>query len=267
MASTFDMDEQFILSDMNTELGATDNVVRISVNMNPGKVIECDDDADASDVDEDLPRKKKSKKSERKVVKMTIVHDGGTPLELVGRQIWRGSLLLSDFILWKQREFVHGKCIELGGGVGIVGVVLGMVLNKHGWCYTTDYDCGALKLAARNLKANNHLGFGGVYTTRDTQGDGERVRVRIYDWFKTGELHQVVQSSDINEGEAGSSGNDFDWNDEDLERMKEVECILCADCYHSIHNETFQQEGDLLYCVRKKIQFRTSNPISSSAWL
>ena len=56
-----------------------------------------------------------------------IYHSLETHLDDVGLQLWRGSLLLSDFILEKQSrgEFYNVVVVELGAGIGLAGMVAG----------------------------------------------------------------------------------------------------------------------------------------------
>ena len=78
-------------------------------------------------------------------------HSLATPLRDVGQQVWRGSLLMADFIT-SQREQLRGKLLlELGCGVGLVGLTAGS-LNIRTIC--TDCHRGALALAHANMMTN-----------------------------------------------------------------------------------------------------------------
>ncbi|GAA6088538.1 methyltransferase-like protein 22 isoform X1 [Tachysurus ichikawai] len=52
-----------------------------------------------------------------------IEHTMATPLEDVGKQIWRGALLLSDFILSNTAVFRGATVLELGAGTGLTSIV------------------------------------------------------------------------------------------------------------------------------------------------
>jgi len=52
-------------------------------------------------------------------------------LKLVGLQVWRGALLLADFIIWKSKEEFENKTIlEIGSGVGLTSIVAGFYAKK-----------------------------------------------------------------------------------------------------------------------------------------
>eukprot|EP00794_Sanderia_malayensis_P008726 gene8726-9657_t len=57
---------------------------------------------------------------------ITIVHNMATPLKYVGQQLWRGSFLLSDFILGESNLFKNKTCLELGSGVGMCSIIAGI---------------------------------------------------------------------------------------------------------------------------------------------
>lgn len=60
-------------------------------------------------------------------------HHNSTDLTLVGLQVWRGALLLADYILHRQLEFNGKNIVELGSGVGLTGVAAAMYA-KHVTC-------------------------------------------------------------------------------------------------------------------------------------
>ncbi|XP_077775335.1 methyltransferase-like protein 22 isoform X3 [Podarcis muralis] len=76
-----------------------------------------------------------------------IEHAMATPLEDVGKQVWRGAFLLADYILSKQDLFKDCTVLELGGGTGIVSIIM-----------------------AKAAKA--------IYCT------GTKIKVRVLDWLK-----------------------------------------------------------------------------------
>lgn len=41
----------------------------------------------------------------------------------VGKQVWRGCLVLSDFIIYHKKKFQDTFLLELGCGVGLLGIV------------------------------------------------------------------------------------------------------------------------------------------------
>lgn len=48
-----------------------------------------------------------------------IEHQQSTNLSLVGLQVWRGALLLGDFLLHNRWTFENKRILELGSGVGL----------------------------------------------------------------------------------------------------------------------------------------------------
>lgn len=52
-----------------------------------------------------------------------IEHHKATDLTLVGLQVWRGALLLADYIFHNRNEFHDKRILELGSGVGLTGVL------------------------------------------------------------------------------------------------------------------------------------------------
>ena len=98
---------------------------------------------------------------------ISIRHHMATDLQSVGAQVWRGSLLLCDYISANPGVFRGRHCVELGAGTGLVGVVLGQFV-KTAVC-TDALEC-ALELCRTNLKENERF-------------VGDRVRVERLDWF------------------------------------------------------------------------------------
>ncbi|NP_001404132.1 methyltransferase-like protein 22 isoform 4 [Mus musculus] len=52
-----------------------------------------------------------------------IEHTMATPLEDVGKQVWRGALLLADYILFRRDLFQGCTVLELGAGTGLASIV------------------------------------------------------------------------------------------------------------------------------------------------
>ncbi|MEQ2269311.1 hypothetical protein XENORESO_002777, partial [Xenotaenia resolanae] len=53
-----------------------------------------------------------------------IEHTMATPLEDVGKQVWRGALLLADFILSNPDTFRGATVLDLGAGTGLTSIVM-----------------------------------------------------------------------------------------------------------------------------------------------
>ncbi|XP_072275006.1 methyltransferase-like protein 22 isoform X2 [Pyxicephalus adspersus] len=56
-----------------------------------------------------------------------IEHTMATPLEDVGKQIWRGALLLADYILSQRDLFRSCTALELGAGTGLTSIIMATI--------------------------------------------------------------------------------------------------------------------------------------------
>lgn len=57
---------------------------------------------------------------------VTAEHHNSTDLTLVGLQVWRGALLLADYIFSNPSIFEGKNVVELGSGVGLTGIAAAM---------------------------------------------------------------------------------------------------------------------------------------------
>lgn len=100
-----------------------------------------------------------------------IEHTMATPLEDVGKQVWRGALLLADYILARQDVF-HGRTVlELGAGMGLVSIVAATVAST---VYCTDVGADLLAMCQQNINLNSPL----------MAPAGGTVKVRTLDWLE-----------------------------------------------------------------------------------
>uniref|UniRef100_A0A2M4BSK8 Putative methyltransferase n=1 Tax=Anopheles marajoara TaxID=58244 RepID=A0A2M4BSK8_9DIPT len=84
-----------------------------------------------------------------------IEHRKSTLLNMVGLQIWRGALLLADYILHNERKFRNRHILELGSGVGLTSIVASMCARE---VICTDIDIGGLlDLIRDNIQRNAHV--------------------------------------------------------------------------------------------------------------
>ncbi|XP_055908534.1 methyltransferase-like protein 22 [Eupeodes corollae] len=114
-----------------------------------------------------------------------IEHSGSTVLKLVGLQVWRGALLLADFLLYNRHNFADKNILEVGAGVGLTSIAAA-IFCKNVIC--TDVDIGGiLQLIRKNIDRNRKL------LSND-------IKVMEYD-FKTVEyapqLANAIEMSDI----------------------------------------------------------------------
>lgn len=97
-----------------------------------------------------------------------IEHTMATPLEDVGKQVWRGAFLLADFILSEPAMFTGATVLELGAGTGLTSIVMATTAKT---VYCTDVGEDLLRMCRRNVMLNRHIGAG-------------EVRVRHLDWLQ-----------------------------------------------------------------------------------
>ncbi|XP_044747227.1 methyltransferase-like protein 22 [Coccinella septempunctata] len=112
----------------------------------------CPPEKPKSDKDGDLIVSRKSKENFRII---QIEHSRCTDLDLVGLQMWRGSLLLADWLISNADKFPKDSYIlELSGGVGFTAIVASMYYPV----ICTDVEKGDLfQLLNSNIKRNQHL--------------------------------------------------------------------------------------------------------------
>ncbi|KAK4876718.1 hypothetical protein RN001_009224 [Aquatica leii] len=91
----------------------------------------------------------------RNATYVEIEHSKNTTLSLVGLQVWRGALLLADWILHNGSNFpTNSTILELGSGTGLTSIVAAMFSTV----ICTDVDKGdILKLLKANIERNKSL--------------------------------------------------------------------------------------------------------------
>ncbi|CAO2641883.1 Methyltransferase-like protein 22 [Lemmus lemmus] len=100
-----------------------------------------------------------------------IEHTMATPLEDVGKQVWRGALFLADYILFRRDLFQGCTVLELGAGTGLASIVAATMAHT---VYCTDVGTDLLAMCQRNVALNSHLA---------ATGDGV-IKVKELDWLK-----------------------------------------------------------------------------------
>lgn len=55
-----------------------------------------------------------------------VEHSKSTLLNLVGLQVWRGALLLADWLIYNNESLPEKSVLEVGSGVGLTSIVAGM---------------------------------------------------------------------------------------------------------------------------------------------
>ncbi|XP_072298448.1 methyltransferase-like protein 22 [Eucyclogobius newberryi] len=99
-----------------------------------------------------------------------IEHTMATLLEDVGKQVWRGALLLADFILSAPGAFRGATVLELGAGTGVTSILTASVAKR---VYCTDVGDDLLSMCRSNISLNKRV----------TEPSGGEVIVRKLDWL------------------------------------------------------------------------------------
>nr|XP_043907687.1 methyltransferase-like protein 22 isoform X1 [Solea senegalensis]XP_043907688.1 methyltransferase-like protein 22 isoform X1 [Solea senegalensis]XP_043907689.1 methyltransferase-like protein 22 isoform X1 [Solea senegalensis] len=119
-----------------------------------------------------------------------IEHTMATPLQDVGKQVWRGAFLLADFILSESDLFRGATVLELGAGTGFTSIVMATTAKT---VYCTDVGEDLLSMCERNVSFNRRM----------TELTGGEVRVRLLDWLQ----HSLCTAeADV----------DFSWTEEEV---------------------------------------------------
>ncbi|XP_005192216.2 methyltransferase-like protein 22 [Musca domestica] len=141
------------------------------------------------DKDGDLIVARKSNSSDaEKCGIIELQHSEATEIKLVGLQVWRGALLLADYIFHRSDEFKDKSLMELGAGVGLTSLAAAMYVKK---VVCTDVDIGGiLDLIRNNVKLNHNL------------CDTRKIDVMEYDFMKPlseypQQLLKAIDESDI----------------------------------------------------------------------
>ncbi|XP_047428277.1 methyltransferase-like protein 22 isoform X2 [Mugil cephalus] len=137
---------------------------------------------------------------------LRIEHTMATPLDDVGKQVWRGALLLADFILSEAATFRGATVLELGAGTGLTSVVMATAAKT---VYCTDVGEDLLSMCKRNVALNKHM----------MEPEGGEVRVRQLDWLQ----YSLCTDADV----------EFSWTTEEVDDLyNNTSFIIAADvCY------------------------------------
>lgn len=135
-----------------------------------------------------------------------IEHTMATPLEDVGKQVWRGAFFLADFILSKPLMFRGATVLELGAGTGLTSIIMAA---KAKTVYCTDVGEDLLNMCKKNVSLNRHM----------MEPAGGDVRVRQLDWLQ----HDLYTDADV----------EFGWTEEEVADLyNNTTIIIAADvCY------------------------------------
>ncbi|XP_030646543.1 methyltransferase-like protein 22 [Chanos chanos] len=151
-------------------------------------------------------RDEEEEEEERVQDVIKIEHTMATPLEDVGKQVWRGAFLLADFILSQPAMFKGATVLELGAGTGLTSIVMATVAKT---VYCTDVGEDLLSMCQRNVNLNKHL----------LEPTGGHVKVCLLDWM----TDDLCTDPEL----------DFCWTEEDVANLYDnTTYIIAADvCY------------------------------------
>lgn len=92
----------------------------------------------------------------KRTATIKIAHQDSTELALVGLQVWRGALLLADFLLHNRWNFANKCILELGSGCGLSSIAASIFSETEVIC--TDIDLGGiLNVIKSNVQLNKDL--------------------------------------------------------------------------------------------------------------
>ena len=156
--------------------------------------LEIDADGDAV-----LSRRHKSEPSGS----LTLRHTLDSKLVDVGLQVWRGALLLADYLV-ACPSLAQGTVLELGSGCGLCGL---LAARLGAQCYLTDIGDGVLHNTRENARQNGLAGS---------------AHVRRLDWLAPW----------APDAWAAAPADAYDWREADAGELRRCRLILAADCVY-----------------------------------
>uniref|UniRef100_A0A673A367 Methyltransferase like 22 n=1 Tax=Sphaeramia orbicularis TaxID=375764 RepID=A0A673A367_9TELE len=121
-------------------------------------------------------------------------------------KVWRGALLLADFIFSVPLMFKGATILELGAGTGLTSIIMATLAKT---VYCTDVGEDLLNMCKKNVTLNKHL----------IEPTGGEVRVRRLDWLQK----DFCTDADV----------EFSWTEEEIADIhNKTKFIIAADvCY------------------------------------
>lgn len=147
---------------------------------------------------EDFRERKRRRKSSLYII---MHHLNTTSINDVGKQLWRGAFLLSDYLIHMQNHLVSKTVIELGCGIGFVSKVASLLPSQR--VYMTDANDSLLRLAVQNIDRNSHL-----LPLSDGLSQCAPVLPRILHWMKKSNCRNKLDSDDA-------------WSEDDLDHLND----------------------------------------------
>ena len=181
------------------EINQIGNLSRISIRKWKN-ILESNNEIISEKGDDSEPKRKTIQKSNFFV---TISHESSSTIENVGKQLWRSSFLMSDYLINNSSSYDDKLFIELGCGVGFNAIILSLL--KHKGAFITDINLDILDFAKKNYNKNNHLSLS-LYNEFT-----EKNQFKIFDWslgIKNFSLH--------------------DWSSNEIDKIKSLEVTFIA---------------------------------------
>ena len=186
------------------------------------------------DIDESTPKRRRMKDTE--MYSVSIYHLSVTPIDDVGLQLWRGALLLADYLIDQKMQLSHRLVVELGAGVGFLGVIMDMLSVPF---YATDYTDEICSLTQRNLQLNQHMS--GRLSGIPSSPQNSTGNVRKLDWCdvldnpRNNDNEKNTEEDDKDITETGRSKPNKDEEEVEEEEASQVfawssddRCLLCS---------------------------------------
>lgn len=157
---------------------------------------------------------------------LTIKHHHATPLSSVGKQVWMGSLVMADYILYSD-EFSDSYCIELGCGLGLCSII-SQIKIQHMIC--TDFENDVLNLCYENIDVNSLI--------NDVSPQKSIIDVKQLDWSLFDDT-SITPTSLLQDDKPETINMKFQWSLYDISLLKKTDIIFAADC---IYDESLTQQ-------------------------
>lgn len=203
----------------------------------PAQSDEHDQPGSPQDSDGDLVPIRRSSKRMRSHGAIRVRHSLATTLPQVGMQVWRGALLMGDFLLEQSTALRNAVVLELGAGCG-----LSSLIASHVGAYVTFATDGASDHILSNTMANVQL--------NSAIAD---VCVRRLDWGAARLAEQWPQpldfSVDDTQRQREVDATRFTFQSSDASLLRRCEWILAADCvYDDAATDALLETVERLLC-------------------
>jgi len=167
---------------------------------------------------------------------LKLKHALATPLPDVGLQVWRGALLLCDYLLARPALVRDATVLELGSGCGLSGLLAAATARR---VFLTDCVESVLVNAQENVwhrpaLVQHRRPHARVCLPRrqvELNGVEAVTRVRALDWAEPVlPLSGAADEPAPAESSSAAAAGPFAWSDAERAELRECSLILAADC-------------------------------------